>query len=193
MAFKMNRPIIKGTPLHKSMRSALRNEKTKVSYSDEIKAYNEEQKQKYNEEMQEWNKKNKIYQNQKKIDQIAIEANEIKDNIDTDYKEHDLGMGGFVTIEEAKKLYPEKFNEDGTVITIEQHEREGKEPFKDGVYLNDGRYYSDEEKNEDGSSKLLPVPDGQIHVVNNDYNKLVSTMEYNQKEMEEASLMMRNR
>ena len=186
MAFKMNRPIIKGTPLHKSMRSALRNEKTKVSYSDEIKAYNEEQKQKYNEEMQEWNKKNKIYQNQKKIDQIAIEANEIKDNIDTDYKEHDLGMGGFVTIEEAKKLYPEKFNEDGTVITIEQHEREGKEPFKDGVYLNDGRYYSDEEKNEDGSSKLLPVPDGQIHVVNNDYNKLVSTMEYNQKEMEES-------
>jgi hypothetical protein len=169
MAFKMNRPIIKGTPLHKSMRSALRNEK-----------------QKYNEEMQEWNKKNKIYQNQKKIDQIAIEANEIKDNIDTDYKEHDRGRGGFITIEEAKKLYPEKFNEDGTVITIEQHEREGKEPFKDGVYLNDGRYYSDEEKNEDGSSKLLPVPDGQIHVVNNDYNKLVSTMEYNQKEMEES-------
>ena len=183
MAFKMNRPIIKGTPLHKSMRSALRNEKTKVTYDPEIKAYNEEKEQEYNEKTQEWNKKNKIYQNQKKIDQLAIEANEIKDNIDTDYKEHDLGMGGFITIEEAKKLYPEKFNEDGTVITVEQHEREGKKPFEDGIYLNDGRYYSG--KNEDGSNEYKPVPDGQIHVVNKDYNKLVSTMEYNQKEMEE--------
>ena len=53
MAFKMNRPIIKGTPLHKSMRSALRNEKTKVTYDPEIKAYNEEQEQEYNEKKEE--------------------------------------------------------------------------------------------------------------------------------------------
>jgi hypothetical protein len=162
------------------MRSAFKNEKTKVTYDPEIKAYNEEQEQEYNEETQEWNKKNKIYQNQKKIDQLAVEAKEIRDGMDNDYRQHELGRGGFITIEEAKKLYPEKFNEDGTVITIKQHEEEGKKPFEDGIYLNDDSYLSGE--NEDGTNKYSPVPDGQIHVVNNDYNKLVSTMEHNQKE-----------
>ena len=80
-------------------------------------------------------------------------------------------------------MYPEKFNEDGTVITTKQHEREGKKPFEDGIYLNDGEYYSG--KNKDGSNKYSPVPDGQIHVVKKDYNQLASAMEHNQEEFEE--------
>ena len=84
MAFKMNRPIIKGTPLHQSL-------------SSEIKAYNEEQKQEYNEEqeeykeeLQEWNRKNKRYQNQIEIDRLHQEMKGIEKLGD----KYQLLMGG---------------------------------------------------------------------------------------------------